>query len=116
MHELGVARNLFELVLQKATENNLKKITKISVKLGEAAGIEKDFLSHSFADHLLPGSIADGCELEITIEKVKAICKNCGTEFLPSQTVWDCPHCQTKNIEIISGRDVYVTSIEGESH
>ncbi|MDD5687291.1 MAG: hydrogenase maturation nickel metallochaperone HypA [Elusimicrobia bacterium] len=113
MHELGIAKNLFDIVLQKAKENKLKKITKISVKLGEAAGIEMDFLRHSFVDHLFPNTIASGCILEIAAEKVKAKCKKCSKEFLPEKKYFLCPSCQSDNIEIIFGKEVYVDFIEG---
>lgn len=114
MHELGIAKDLFDIVLQKAKENNLKKVTKISIKLGEAAGIETDFLRHSFEDHIIPQSIAAGCELEITVEKVKARCEKCSTEFSPKDMVFHCPSCNDADIEIISGKDVYVAFIESE--
>lgn len=114
MHELGIARDLFDIVLQKAKENKLEKITKISIKLGEAAGIESDFLRHSFADHIIPQSIAACCELEIIVEKVRARCKKCLKEFSPKDMVFSCPSCNGADIEIISGKDIYVDSIEGE--
>ncbi|MFH0948567.1 MAG: hydrogenase maturation nickel metallochaperone HypA [Elusimicrobiota bacterium] len=112
MHELGIAKDLLDIVLLKAKENNLKKITKISVNIGEASGIDRDFLRHSFIDHLLPGTIAESCCLEISKEEVKVKCKECSAEFLPM--IFNCPACQSKEIEILSGKDVYVASIEGE--
>ena len=48
MHELGIAKSLFEIALQTAKKNKLTKITRISIKLGEASGIEEGFLKHSF--------------------------------------------------------------------
>jgi len=114
MHELGIAKDLLDIVLLKAKENNLKKITKISLMLGVASGIEEDFLRHSLIDHLLSGTIASGCCLEIMKEKVKVKCKKCSVEFSPEETNLSCPSCQSKDIEIISGKDVYIASIEGE--
>ncbi|MBI5573396.1 MAG: hydrogenase maturation nickel metallochaperone HypA [Elusimicrobia bacterium] len=114
MHELGIAKDLLDIVLLKAKENHLNKITKISLMLGEASGIEEDFLRHSLIDHLLSGTIAENCYLEISKEDVKAKCKKCSTEFEPSEMIFDCPSCKSKEIEILSGKDVYVASIEGE--
>ena len=114
MHELGIAKNLFEIVLQNAKKNKLIKITKISIKLGEASGIKEDFLKHSFIDHLFPNSIAAGCNLEIVNEKVAAICKKCSQGFTPKEMFLCCPSCSNRSIEIISGKDVYVNFIEGE--
>jgi hydrogenase nickel incorporation protein HypA/HybF len=114
MHELGIAKDLFEIALLTAKKNKLKKITKITVRIGEAAGIEEDFLRHSFVDHRIPGTIAENCRLEISKEKVKARCRKCSAFFSPEKMVFDCQSCHSKDIEIISGKDVYITSIEGE--
>ena len=114
MHELGIAKDLFEIALLTSKKNRLKIITKITVKIGEASGIEEDFLRHSFVDHLIPGTIAENCRLEISKEKVKARCKNCSSFFSPEEVVFACRSCRSKDIEIISGKDVYITSIEGE--
>ncbi|OGS47002.1 MAG: hypothetical protein A2539_09155 [Elusimicrobia bacterium RIFOXYD2_FULL_34_15] len=114
MHELGIAKSLFEIALQTAKKNKLTKITRISIKLGEASGIEEGFLKHSFVDHLFPNTIASGCKLEIVVEKVAAICKKCSANFSPKEMVFCCPSCNEQSIEIISGKDVYVNFIEGE--
>ena len=78
MHELGVAQDLFEIVLNEANKNSIKKVSKIIIKIGEASGIDIDFLKHSFNDHLLPGTIAEKAALEIIKEPVKVKCKDCG--------------------------------------
>jgi len=114
MHELGIAKDMFAIALQKAKENNLKKITKINIKIGEASGIDEDFLKHSFVDHLLPGTIAGKCRLSISKEKVRARCTGCSSFFSPEQMALSCPSCQSKEIEIVAGKEVYITSIEGE--
>ena len=114
MHELGIAKDLLDIAISSAKKNNLNKITKISIKIGESVGIEEDFLRHSFFDHLLPGTIAEDCSLEISKEKVIARCKKCSAFFPPEEIISGCPSCQSKDIEVISGKDVYITSIEGE--
>ena len=53
MHELGIAQDLFHIVEDKAKENNLKAVTKIVVVVGEASGIEEDFLRHNLSLNLV---------------------------------------------------------------
>ena len=126
MHELGIAQDLFKIVKEKARGNNLKKVTKIRIKVGVASGIEKDFLRHSFIDHISPSTFAEGAKLEFIKEPVEARCKNCGKKidtqdkFTPLEeksltgfTV-GCPACGSVNIEIIRGRDIYLENIEGD--
>lgn len=115
MHELGIARDLFKIVMQKARENSLKTITKVRMKVGVASGIEEDLLRHSFLDHIFPGTIAQGAELELVEETVGAKCKDCGKQIDTSQEfTGHCPACGSFNIEVTKGKDVYLESIEGE--
>ena len=115
MHELGIASDLFAVVKEKARESGLKRITLISIKIGEAAGIDPEFLRHSFVDHLFPGTIAAGADLKFGEEKLAAVCRDCGKEIEPGGTpVLNCPACGGFQVEITRGKDVYVESIEGE--
>ena len=115
MHELGIASDLFAVVKEKARQSGLKRITSISIKIGEAAGIDPDFLRHSFVDHLLPGTIAAGARLKLSGEPLAAVCRDCGKEIELGETpVLSCPACGGFQVEITRGKDVYVESIEGD--
>ena len=115
MHELGIAHDLFTVVKNEAKKNNINKVSKIIIKLGEASGIKEDFLRHSFVDHILPGSIADGAVLEIVEEPLKVECKDCGKIVDgKDNAVMECPNCNSMRLEIVNGLNVYVESIEGE--
>ncbi len=114
MHELGLAQDFWEVIKQKAKENNLKKIEKITLRVGTASGIEEDFLRHSFVDHIFPGTIAEGAELEIIDEPVKARCKSCGKDITSAEEfALGCPFCGSPDIEISAGKDIYLEYIEG---
>ena len=115
MHELGIAQDLFRIVEDKAKDNNLKAVTKILVVVGEASGIEEDFLRHNLMDHLMPGSIAQKAELEITKEPLQVKCVVCRIKIDSRQSSsLECPNCGGNNLEITQGKNVYIQSIEGE--
>ena len=115
MHELGIAQDLFKIIEEKARENSLKSVTKIRVKVGVASGIDKDFLRHSFIDHIFPKSIAAGAELEFMEEPLTARCKDCQKTIVTQESPTSgCPACGSVNIEITKGKDVYIENIEGE--
>jgi len=116
MHELSMAQDLLRIVEAKAKENDLKIVTKIVVVVGEASGIEEDFLRHSLMEHLmLPGTAAEKAELEMIIEPLQARCVACGIEidFQQSSSL-RCPNCGSNNLEVSRGKSVYLQSIEGE--
>ena len=115
MHELGIAQDFWAVIKEQAAGNGLKNVSKIVIVLGEASGIEKDFLVHSLKDHILPGTIAAKAALEIIPERLKAKCGNCLKEITTVMiTALNCPHCGSSDIEIVSGKETYVKSIEGE--
>lgn len=138
MHELGIARNLFEIVRRKAEEAHLSKVHKIKIILGEACGVEEGLLRHSLIEHLMPGTIAQDAELEVQIQPLKAKCQGCGRQILKQSFnisqhqkknvyCWEkkdlnpvisenlaCPDCGCLEVDIIEGKDVYVESIEAE--
>jgi len=48
MHEISIAKNLLEIILEKAKECNANRITKINLKLGEFSGINEYSLKFAF--------------------------------------------------------------------
>ena len=116
MHEHAIARDLWKVVLSEAQKNNLKKITKVTVVLGMASGIEQDMLDHSFADHIFPESeIAKNAVMEYEILPLSAQCNVCKAEIKPSQMEnLKCPYCGSSDMKIVSGHEVYIKNIEGE--
>jgi hydrogenase nickel incorporation protein HypA/HybF len=116
MHEHGIARDLWKVILSEAEKNNLKKITKVSVVLGIASGIEQELLNHSFVDHIFQEhEIAKGAVMEYEIVPLTAQCNVCMEEINPSQMEHlTCPHCGANDIKIVAGHEVYVKNIEGE--
>ena len=115
MHELGEALELFEVIKKEAKKNGLKKVSRITIRIGEASGIKIDFLRHSFLDHILPkNSIVKEAKVEIIPETIKLKCKDCKREVVEDSINPLCPSCGSSNLEIIAGKDTYIESIEGE--
>jgi hydrogenase nickel incorporation protein HypA/HybF len=115
MHELGIARDFWAVIKQQAAANGLNRITRITIVLGEASGIEADFVRHSLVDHILQGTMAENAELEFIVKPLEACCNSCKTGVSTS-TIKDfsCPACGSPDIAITSGKESYVQSIEGE--
>ena len=115
MHELGIARDFWATIKKIAEKSNLKEITKIIIVVGEAAGVEIDFICHSLKSHILPGTIAENAELEFLSVKLAARCNACSFEITKENISGIfCPSCGSFDINIVSGKEAYVHSIEGE--
>ncbi|MCX7001408.1 MAG: hydrogenase maturation nickel metallochaperone HypA [Candidatus Sumerlaeota bacterium] len=115
MHELGLARDLSEIIFRKASGNNLKKIRKIVLRLGEASGVDEAHLRHSFTDHIFPGTMAEGAELVFIYEPLKAACRKCNKEVQQAEEfLLSCPFCGSYDVVITHGKDILLETIEGE--
>jgi hydrogenase nickel incorporation protein HypA/HybF len=89
MHEYSVTKSLVDLCNQEAEKNKFVKIYKINLKIGKFTGLFD--------------------EIPIRIK-----CKDCGKENIIDEPILMCPNCGKTDIEIVSGREFYVESIEGE--
>lgn len=112
MHELGVTEDLLAHVLEHAAEVGMKRVTLIRLGLGEMAGIEPDSIRLCF-ESASRDTIAQGAELVFRPIETQIRCRHCGAVF--TQPGEPCPQCQQLNLEVLSGQDFYLESIEGET-
>ncbi len=111
MHELSITQSILSIALEKAEAVQAKKLTKINLTIGELSGIVDECVEFYF-ELLSKDTIAAGASLCFDRPPIKLRCRNCDTVFSPDKLNWACPNCQEQNIEIISGRECYVSSIE----
>jgi len=113
MHELSIAEDLSIIVLDTALHNNLKKITRVNIILGQMTQISPDSFEFAFRE-TVRNSIAGGAELNIEILPMKMKCMNCGSDFQPKENRFTCSLCNSNDIQMIQGKELFVKSIEGE--
>jgi Zn finger protein HypA/HybF involved in hydrogenase expression len=68
MHDLHLANKILNLVLEKAKENNLKKISKIKIELGEITEHGQQIRPENLKFNLkllAKGTIAEGVKVKI---------------------------------------------------
>jgi len=113
MHELAITENILSIALEQAEKAQAGKITKIELTIGELSGIVDDCVEFYF-ELLSKDTIAAGASLSFHRPQTKLRCRNCDTTFSPDNLNWVCPDCGDQSIEIVSGRECYVNSIEVE--
>ena len=113
MHEASIAQNLLEIVLEKAKDHNAKKITLIRIKVGEFAGVNNASLEFAFKN-FCQGTIAEGTILKILNTPLQGQCQKCKVIFDVKKDEFKCLKCNSAEINIISGHDLYVQDIEIE--
>jgi hydrogenase nickel incorporation protein HypA/HybF len=113
MHEFGVTENIVKIALDKASEVQSSKITKISLVVGELSGFMPDCIQFYF-DFLSKDTIAEKATLHFELPPAQLRCRNCSTVFHPKDSEWDCPECHSRGVEIEGGRELYIESMEVE--
>jgi len=111
MHELAITQSILSLTLEQAKKVNANKITKINLTIGELTGIVEECVRFYF-ELLSKDTIAAEATLSFDKPPTTLRCRQCATTFSPENLTWACPNCGEQKIEIISGRECQVSSIE----
>ena len=111
MHEFSITQSILSIVLEKANAAQASKVSKINLVIGELSGIVADCVEFYF-DFLSKETIAAQASLSFHHPPTRLRCRNCATVFSPDNLDWACPNCHEPKIEIISGLECYVESIE----
>lgn len=113
MHEVSIMESVIKIVLENAEENNMKRVSKITLKIGELSGVMSDALNFAFSC-LSKDTITEGADFVIEKVEAMAICDECNIEFKIDHFNKLCPNCKKFSSHIISGYELYVNTIEGD--
>jgi hydrogenase nickel insertion protein HypA len=113
MHEYSIVQALLNQCEDIAKENSAKKITKVITKIGVMSGVETHLLKVAF-DTFKEGSICDGAEFVINIQKLKLRCRKCRCEYEVDEINYKCKECEHLGMDTIDGEDMYLMSLEME--
>lgn len=113
MHEASITESILSLALEKAQEAGAQKVTRINLVLGDLSGVVGDCVQMYF-EVIGQDTIASDAKLSFKLQPTVLKCRKCGKEFTPDDLNWECPDCHEANVEILSGRECYMESIEVE--
>jgi len=113
MHEFSIVDSLLHLAEEHALKNNANKVTKLEIKIGVLSGVEPELLKTAF-ETFKEGTICEEAEFIMKIQPVVIKCQTCGFEGELKKDEYLCPQCQSGEIKIIDGEDMYLMSLELE--
>jgi len=114
MHELPFTERVIAIILEEAEGVYASKINKVELTIGKLSGILPACVQFAFSV-LSRKTLAEGAKLEFHEPEGQVLCRSCKTVF-NSKGFDDlsCPNCQKKKIEVLSGKEFTVDSIEWE--
>ncbi len=110
MHELPVTENLLEITLRHAGQANAKKVTDLYLVIGQLSSIIDDSIQF-YWDIVSQDTIAEGALLHFRRIPTRMMCRACGHQYSPSGDDFACPECQSTQIQITSGDEFFLESI-----
>ena len=114
MHEYHIVEGVGKQILEKAKTSNAKKITSVTLVLGEFSGLQEESIRIYF-DNLAKENILEGAKLIIKPAKSKLRCEDCGAIFEHEKSNFNCPKCSGLGVLINSGKEFYIDNIEIDS-
>jgi len=113
MHEYSVVQALLEQVEGIAAENEATKVTKIITKIGVMSGIEAHLLELAF-NTFKEKTICDSAEFVMNIQPLLIECHECGEQSELQKAHYCCQKCESTNVKVIDGEDMFLMSLEME--
>jgi hydrogenase nickel incorporation protein HypA/HybF len=113
VHELSIAQNLLDIVMEEGRRHGLGRVFAVRLEIGALAAVVPEALTFCF-DILTRDTIAAGAELDITTLPAVARCVHCREVFAVAEQWFQCPQCNEPGAELVSGRQLTITAIEGE--
>ncbi len=112
MHEMGIALQVIEVVTASIPpELKDAKVERIRLRIGKFSGVVAESLTFCFevAARKTP---LEGAE--VLIEEIPSIarCRACLFQWEVDMAAFSCPECSSTEIDMISGRELEVSSIE----
>ena len=113
MHELAVTKGILDIVLQKAQEVKASKITKVDLVVGRLTGYVPECIQLQF-NILSHNTTAAGASLSFHQPPTNLHCRKCDIDYTSASYDLKCPECHTLEIDILSGSELYIESMEVE--
>jgi len=108
MHELSITQNIVAIVAEQAAGRQVKAVKLV---IGELAGIEVEAVRFCF-DVCAKGTAVEGAALEIEQPPGRGRCTECAEEMNLNHVIAVCPCDKRARLEIVSGEELLVRSME----
>lgn len=119
MHEFAICENLIDLInsemMKLANLNKNVKLKEVKIQIGALRQIIPDYLKFAYKT-LTNGTYLFESELNIYVIPIKITCKNCGFNGTLGNFKYQCPECNSKSIDLLNGKELFVESIEIEEN
>ena len=114
MHELSVVFYIIDEVKKVAAENQISKISKVTVQLGEVSTVIPSYLEDCWNWARTKHDLLK--EARMCIEPIRALswCEDCGKIYPTIPQGKTCPYCNGLHTWLKQGSEFLIKEIEAE--
>jgi hydrogenase nickel incorporation protein HypA/HybF len=109
MHELSIARAVVAVVEKHADG---RPVALVNLRIGMLRQVVPDSLVFCFG-FVARGTVCDGAQLVAEVVPARVRCRGCGAEWQLDEPLFRCT-CGSTDVEIVTGNELEVESIEIE--
>ena len=114
MHELSIAEKVNNTIKDLCERSDWARVRRVVLKVGHMRQIDPELLSFAF-DVVAKGTVSEGAEMSVIELPIVFMCHSCGRETSSEETVFMCAGCGGTNVELRSGMELTIESMEVES-
>ncbi|MGD9056061.1 MAG: hydrogenase maturation nickel metallochaperone HypA [Desulfobacterales bacterium] len=112
MHEMGIALQIVEIATASLPADlGEARVAAVNLKIGKLAAVVPESLRFCFEVAIKDTPLV-GAKLAIEEIPVVAKCNACDARWTIDTPVFVCQKCQSGSLEILSGRELDIDSIE----
>ena len=114
MHELGVVFYVVKDVKKVAEENNVRKVSAVTIELGEVSAVIPEYLVDCWNWARKKEPIMEEAELKIERLHAVSFCEGCQNEYQKGEFAKIGQHCGSENTYLLRGNEFNIKEIEVE--
>lgn len=112
MHEMGIAEQLVKIALDSIPEDIENPVVeRVNLRIGKLASVVEHSLTFCF-EIITKDTPLENARLNIEVVPVTVHCKSCEHKREVTGPVFKCPFCEDGDVEMLTGREIEITSLE----
>jgi len=113
VHEVSIAQSLLEIVEEEVARYPGARVSRISLRIGRLREVIPESLRFAF-EVISKGRVTEGASLHIEEVPLSLRCLDCQRVWVAETPFMICPGCGGREVEIISGQELEIESLEIE--
>ena len=112
MHELGIVVEVVKQIEALAKQNDVEKVTELTLEVGEVSGVVKEYFEDAFKWFIKKSEYMKECKLNYVPIQGISYCEDCKTTYPTTKFGKECPNCHSLRTYLVSGKEVLIKDIK----